>query len=179
MVTLAMVTPPDPVNLALPAVVADPMVKVSAATVPEKVTSLGAALASESFTLMVLPVPLSTIVPAMVMADALSTSSVELPLKVMFDATVTAAFTVAVLLAAMVRLSAVNAALKVALLLSVISANEVPPTTLLKVAEPLPKVKVRLRFVPIASLSTVDVKVTLLLVVVKVTVAALKVTAPW
>ena len=155
------------------------MVKVSAATVPEKVTSSGAALALESFTLMVLLSPLSTMVPAMVMVDALSTSSVELPLKVMFDAMVTSSFTVAVLEAAMVRFSAVTAALKVALLLSVMVANEVPPTTLLKVAEPEPKVKVRLRFVPIASLSTVDVKVTLLLVVVKVTVAALKVTAPW
>ena len=174
-----MVAPPEPENLALPAVVAEPLVKLSAATVPEKVTSLGAALASESFTVMVLPVPLSTIVPAMLMVDAFSTASVELPLKVMFDATVTAAFTVAVLEAAIVRLSAVTAALKVALLLSVMVANEVPPTTSLKVAEPLPKVKVRLRFVPIASLSTVDVKVTLLLVVVKVTVAALRVTAPW
>ena len=173
-----MLTPPELMNLALPAVVADPMVKVSAATVPEKVTSLGAALASESLTLMVLPVPLSTIVPAMVMVDAFRTASVELPLKVMFDATVTAAFTVAVLEAAIVRLSAVNAALKVALLLSVMVANEVPPTTSLKVVAPLPKVKVRLRFVPIASLSTVDVKVTLLLVVVKVTVAAFRVTAP-
>src|SRR5210317_1766660 len=131
MVILAMLTPLDPVNFALPAVVDEPMVKVSAATVPEKVTSLGAALASESFTVIVLPVPESTRVPAMVMADAFKTASVELPLKVIFDATVTAAFRVAVLLAARVRLSAVTAALKVVLLLSVMVANEVPPTTLL------------------------------------------------
>ena len=127
-VILAMVTPPEPVNLALPAVVDEPMVKVSAATVPEKVTSLGAALASESFTVMVLPVPVSVMVPAMVMVDALRTANVELPLKAMFDAIVTASFTVAVLLAAMVRLSAVNAALKVALLFKLMSANEVVPT---------------------------------------------------
>ena len=69
----------------------------------------------------------------------------------------------------MVRLSAVTAALKVALLFKVMSANEVVPTIPLKVAAPLPKVRVKSRFVPIASLSTVELKVTLLLVVVKVT----------
>ena len=154
------------------------MVKVSAATVPEKVTSLGAALASESFTLMVLPVPVSVIDPAMLMVDALSTSRVELPLRAMFEAMVTSSFTVAVLLAAMVRLSAVTAALKVVLLFKDISASEVAPTIPLKVAAPLPKVRVKSRFVPIASLSTVELKVTLLSVVVKVTVALLKVAAP-
>ena len=144
------------------------MVKVSAATVPEKVTSLGAALASESLTVMVLPVPVSAMVPAMLVVDALRTSKVELPLRAMVEAMVTSSFTVAVLLAAMVRLSAVNAALKVALLLSVISANEVVPTMSLKVALPDPKVRVRSRLVKAASLSTVELKVTLLLVVVLV-----------
>ena len=75
---------------------------VSAATVPEKVTSSGAALAVESFTLMVLPVPVSVMVPAMVMVDAFKTAKVELPLKAMVEAIVTSSFTVAVLLAAMV-----------------------------------------------------------------------------
>src|SRR5210317_1863059 len=177
MVILAMVTPLDPVNFALPAVVDEPIVKVSAATVPEKVTSSGVALAPESFTLMVLPEPVSVMVPAMVMLDALRTAKVELPLRAMVDAMVTSSFTVAVLLAAIVRLSAVNAALKVALLLSVISANEVVPTIPLKVAAPLPKVRVRSRLGEVESLSTVELKVTLLLVVVKV-ISSLNVTAP-
>src|SRR6056300_1307620 len=177
MVILAMVTPLDPVNFALPAVVDEPIVKVSAATVPEKVTSSGAALAVESFTLMVLPVPVSVMVPAMVMVDALRTAKVELPLRAMVEAIVTSSFTVAVLLAAMMRLSAVNAALKVALLFKVMSANEVVPTIPLKVVAPLPKVRVKSRLVRAASLSTVSLKVTLLLVVVKV-ISSLKVTAP-
>ena len=153
------------------------MVKVSAATVPEKVTSLGAALASESLTVMVLPVPVSVMVPAMLIVDALRTANVELPLKAMFDAIVTSSFTVAVLLAARVRLSAVTAALKVALLFKLMSANEVAPTIPLKVAAPLPKVRVRSRLGEVESLSTVELKVTLLLVVARVT-SVLKVTAP-
>ena len=146
-----MVTPPEPVNFALPAVVDEPIVKVSAATVPEKVTSSGVALAPESFTLMVLPEPVSVMVPAMVMVDAFSTSNVELPLRAVVEAMVTSSFTVAVLLAAMVRLSAVNAALKVALLFKVMSANEVLPTIPLKVAAPEPKVSVRSRLVRLQS----------------------------
>ena len=153
------------------------MVKVSAATVPEKVTSSGAALASESLTVMVLPVPVSVMVPAMLMVDAFRTVNVELPLKAMFEAMVTVSLTVAVFEAAMVRLSAVTAALKVALLFKVTSAKVVLPTIPLKVAAPEPKVSVRSRLVRAASLSTVELKVTLLLVVVNVT-SVLKVTAP-
>ena len=115
-------------------------------------------------------------VPAMVTAEALFTAKVEEPLKAMVDAMVTSPFTVAVLEAAMVRLSAVTAAAKVALLFKVISAKVVLPTIPLKVAEPEPKVSVRSRLVKAASLSTVELKVTLLLVVVKV-VSAPKTTA--
>src|SRR6056300_479668 len=178
MVMLVMVTPPEPVNFALPAVVDEPIVKVSAATVLKKVTSSGAAsVALESLTVMVLPVPVSVMVPAMLMVDALRTANVELPLKAMVDAIVTVSLTVAVLLAARVRLSAVTAALKVALLFKVMSANEVAPTMPLKVAAPEPKVRVKSRLGEVESLSTVELKVTLLSVVVKVT-SVLKVTAP-
>jgi len=88
---------------------------------------------------------------------------------------VTSSFTVAVLLAAMVRLSAVTAALKVALLFKVISANEVAPTIPVTDAEPLPSVNVRSRAV--LSLSIVAPKVMLLLVVVNMTLL-LNTTAP-
>ena len=166
----------------MPAVVEVPTVKLSAATVPVKLASSGAALAVESFTLMVLLSPLSTIVPAMVTAEALFTAKVDEPLRVMFEAMVTSSFTVAVLLAAIVRLSAVNAALKVALLFKDISASEVVPTMPLKVALPEPSVKVRSRLGEVESLSTVELKVTLLLVVIVVfapsTIASLYVCVP-
>ena len=162
------------------AAAASPTLIESAVTVPEKVTLLGAVSAVLNFTVMVvleaLP-PFSRIVPEMVIALVLMTSSVELLLSVIFDATVTSSFTVAVLFAAMVRLSAVNAASKVALLLSIRSASEVPPTLLLKVADPEPSVRVRSRLVPIASLATVEEKVALLFDVVSV-ISSLKVTAP-
>src|SRR6056300_805001 len=162
-----MVGPVVPVNLALPAVVEVPIYKVSAAIVPEKVTSSGAAfVAFESLTLIVLPVPVSVMVPAIVMVDALSTVRVEEPLKAILDAIVTSSLTVAVLLAAMVKLVAVTAALKVALLFKVISAKEVVPTIPVIDAEPLPRVNVKSRAVP--SLSIVELKVMLLSVVVKV-----------
>ena len=177
-VTLVIVGPTEPENLALPAAIEVPTVKLSAATVPVKLASSGAALAVESFTLMVLLSPLSTIVPAMVTAEALLTAKVEEPLRVMFEAMVTSPLTVAVFEAAMVRLSAVNAALKVALLLSMISASEVVPTMPAMVALPDPRVKVRSRLVPIASLSMVEEKVTLLLVVVRVLSPPESVTAP-
>src|SRR6056300_853916 len=164
-----MVAPPVPVNLALPAVVLLPIVKVSAATVPEKVTSSGAALvAFESLTLIVLPVPVSVMVPAIVMVDALSTVRVEEPLKAILDAIVTSSLTVAVLLAAIVKLVAVIAALKVALLFKVMSAKDVVPTIPEKVALPDPRVNVKSRLVPAESESTVELKVMLLSVVVKV-----------
>src|SRR5210317_859881 len=163
-----MVAPPEPVNLALPAVVLLPIVKVSAATVPEKVTSSGAALvAFESLTLMVLPVPVSVMVPATVIVEALSTVRVEEPLKAIVDAIVTSSFTVAVLLAAMVKLVAVTAALKVALLFKVMSARDVVPTIPVIVADPDPRVNVKSR--EVLSLSIVELKVMLLSVVVKVT----------
>src|SRR6056300_1961029 len=136
---LVMVGPVAPVNLALPAVVLLPIVKVSAATVPEKVTSSGAALvAFESLTLIVLPVPVSVMVPATVIVEALSTVRVEEPLKAILDAIVTSSLTVAVLLAAMVKLVVVTAALKVALLFKVMSARDVVPTIPVIVADPLP-----------------------------------------
>src|SRR6056300_2050000 len=97
---------------------------LSAATVPEKVTILGAVFASLSLTVIELPVPVSVIVPAIVIVDALSTARVEEPLKAIVLAIVTSSLTVAVLLAAMVRLVAVTAALKVALLFKIMSARD-------------------------------------------------------
>src|SRR5210317_326492 len=163
-----MVGPVVPVNLALPAVVEVPIYKVSAAIVPEKVTSSGAAfVAFESLTLIVLPVPVSVMVPAIVMVDALSTVRVEEPLKAILDAIVTSSLTVAVLLAAIVKLVAVIAALKVALLFKVMSAKDVVPTIPVIDAEPLPRVNVKSR--EVLSLSIVELKVMLLSVVVNVT----------
>jgi hypothetical protein len=52
-------------------------------------------------------------VPAIVIAEVLITSKVEEPLKAIVLAMVTSSLTVAVLLAAMVKLVAVTAALKV------------------------------------------------------------------
>src|SRR5210317_1838246 len=172
-----MVGPVVPVNLALPAVVEVPIYKVSAAIVPEKVTSSGAAfVAFESLTLIVLPVPVSVMVPAIVMVDALSTVRVEEPLKAIVLAMVTSSLTVAVLLAAIVKLSAVIAALKVALLFKVMSARDVVPTIPVIDAEPLPRVNVKSRLLSPLSLSIVELKVMLLSVVVNVT-SALNVTA--
>ena len=86
----------------------------------------------------------------------------------MFEAMVTSPLTVAVFEAAMVRLSAVTAALKVALLFKIISASEVVPT--IPENDPVlePKVKVRSRLGEVESLSTVEEKLTTLFVVVKV-----------
>src|SRR6056300_1500336 len=142
-----MVGPVVPVNFACPAEVVVPIYKVSAATVPEKVTILGSVFASLSFTVIELPVPVSVMVPAIVMVDALSTARVEDPLKAILLAMVTSSFTVAVLLAAIVRLSAVTAALKVALLFKVMSARDVVPTIPVIVADPDPSVKVKSRAV--------------------------------
>src|SRR5210317_73132 len=166
-----MVAPPEPVNLALPAVVEVPIYKVSAARVPEKVTSSGAIFTPVSFTVIELPVPVSVIVPAIVIAEVLITCKVEEPLKAILDAIVTSSLTVAVLLAAIVKLVAVTAALKVALLFKVISAKEVVPTIPEKVALPDPRVTVKLRLVPAESESIVELKVMLLSVVVKVVLA--------
>src|SRR6056300_437329 len=163
-----MVGPVVPVNLACPAVVEVPIYKVSAATVPEKVTILGAVFASLSLTVIELPVPVSVMVPAIVMVDALSTVRVEEQLKAILDAIVTSSLTVAVLLAAMVKLVAVTAALKVALLFKVMSAREVVPTIPVIDAEPLPRVNVKSRLLSPLSLSIVELKVMLLSVVVKV-----------
>src|SRR5210317_793650 len=162
-----MVGPVVPVNLACPAVVAVPIYKVSAATVPEKVTILGAVFASLSLTVIELLVPVSVMVPAIVIAEVLITSKVEEPLKAIVLAIVTSSLTVAVLLAAMVKLVAVTAALKVALLFKVMSARDVVPTIPVIDAEPLPRVNVKSRAVP--SLSIVELKVMLLSVVVNVT----------
>src|SRR6056300_1085196 len=157
-----MVAPPEPVNLALPAVVEVPIYKVSAATVPEKVTSSGAIFTPVSFTVIELLAPVSVMVPAIVIVDALSTARVEEPLKAIVLAIVTSSLTVAVLLAAIVRLVAVTAALNVALLFKVISAKEVVPTIPEKVALPDPRVTVKLRLVSAESESTVELKVTLI-----------------
>jgi hypothetical protein len=113
-----------------------PIYKVSAATVPEKVTILGAVFASLSLTVIELPVPVSVMVPAIVIAEVLITSKVEEPLKAIVLAIVTSSLTVAVLLAAMVKLVAVTAALKVALLFKVMSARDVVPTIPVIDAEP-------------------------------------------
>src|SRR6056300_435942 len=161
-----MVGPVVPVNLACPAVVAVPIYKVSAATVPEKVTILGAVFASLSLTVIELLAPVSVMVPAIVIAEVLITCKVEEPLKAIVFAIVTSSLTVAVLLAAIVKLVAVTAALKVALLFKVISAKEVVPTIPVIDAEPLPRVNVKSRAV--LSLSIVEPKVMLLSVVVKV-----------
>src|SRR6056300_1104177 len=141
---------------------------LSAATVPEKVTILGALFASLSLTVIELPVPVSVMVPAIVIAEVLITSKVEEPLKAIVLAIVTSSLTVAVLLAAIVRLVAVIAALKVALLFKVMSARDVVPTIPEKVALPDPRVNVKSRLVPAESESTVELKVMLLSVVVKV-----------
>jgi hypothetical protein len=84
-------------------------------------------------------------VPAIVIAEVLITCKVEEPLKAIVLAIVTSSLTVAVLLAAMVKLVAVIAALKVALLFKVISAKEVVPTIPVIDAEPLPRVNVKSR----------------------------------
>ena len=139
-------------------------------------TSSGAIFTPVSFTVIELPVPVSVIVPAIVMVDALSTVRVEEPLKAILDAIVTSSLTVAVLLAAIVRLVAVTAALKVALLFKVMSANDVVPTIPEKVAVPDPRVTVKLRLVSAESESIVELKVILLSVVVNV-VSALRTTA--
>src|SRR6056300_1398438 len=173
-----MVAPPEPVNLALPAVVEVPIYKVSAATVPEKVTSSGAIFTPVSFTVIELPIPVSVIVPAIVIAEVLITCKVEEPLKAIVDAMVTSSLTVAVLLAAMVKLVAVIAALKVALLFKVMSAKEVVPTIPEKLALPDPRVTVKLRLVSAESESTVELKVILLSVVVNVLAPPDNVMAP-
>src|SRR6056300_1843783 len=175
---LVMVGPVVPVNLALPAVVEVPIYKVSAAIVPEKVTSSGAIFTPVSFTVIELPIPVSVIVPAIVIVDALSTAREEEPLKAILDAIVTSSLTVAVLLAAMVKLVAVTAALNVALLFKVISANDVVPTIPVIDAEPLPRVNVKSRLVSAESESTVELKVMLLSVVVNVLAPPDNVTAP-
>jgi hypothetical protein len=108
----------------------------------------------------------------------LITCKVEEPLKAILDAIVTSSLTVAVLLAAMVKLVAVTAALKVALLFKVISAKDVVPTIPEKVALPDPRVTVKLRLVSAESESTVELKVILLSVVVNVLAPPDKVTAP-
>ena len=105
-------------------------------------------------------------VPAIVIAEVLITSKVEEPLKAIVLAIVTSSLTVAVLLAAMVKLVAVIAALKVALLFKVMSARDVVPTIPVIVADPDPRVNVKSRAV--LSLSIVELKVMLLSVVVKV-----------
>ena len=162
------------------AAAASPTLIESAVTVPEKVTLLGAVSAVLNFTVMAvleaLP-PFSRIVPEMVIALVLMTSSVELLLSVIFEATDISSFTVTVLEAAIVRFSECTAALKVTLLLRIMSAREVPPTISLKVADPEPSVKVRSRLVAFESLLTVDENVTLLFDVVSV-ISSLKVTAP-
>src|SRR6056300_1646362 len=173
-----MVGPVVPVNLACPADDEVPIYKVSAATVPEKVTILGAVFASLSLTVIELTIPVSVIVPAIVIVDALSTARVEEPLKAIVLAIVTSSLTVAVLLAAMVKLVAVTAALKVALLFKVISAKEVVPTIPVIDAEPLPRVNVKSRLVSAESESTVELKVMSLSVVVKVVLPPDNVTAP-
>src|SRR6056300_1862867 len=173
-----MVGPVVPVNLACPAVVAVPIYKVSAATVPEKVTILGAVFASLSLTVIELLAPVSVMVPAIVIAEVLITSKVEEPLKAIVLAIVTSSLTVAVLLAAMVKLVAVTAALNVALLFKVISAKEVVPTIPVIDAEPLPRVNVKSRLVSAESESTVELKVMLLSVVVNVLLPPDNVTAP-
>src|SRR6056300_953089 len=165
---LVMVGPVVPVNLALPAVVEVPIYKVSAAIVPEKVTSSGAIFTPVSFTVIELPVPVSVMVPAIVIAEVLITCKVEEPLKAIVLAIVTSSLTVAVLLAAIVKLVAVIAALKVALLFKIMSARDVVPTIPVIMAEPLPRVNVKSRLLSPLSLSIVALKVMSLSVVVKV-----------
>ena len=153
---------------------------MSAVTVPEIVTLLGAvsAVANLTVILVLVAAPLSSaIVPAIVIADVFSIAKTELSFKVIVELIVTLFLTVAVFEAAIVKLSAVTALVNVALLFKIISANEVVPTAPVIDAVPLPKVKVRFRLDPIASLSIVLSKLTLLLVVVRVT-SAPKVTAP-
>ena len=139
-------------------------------------TILGAVFASLSFTVIELPVPVSVMVPAIVIAEVLITSKVEEPLKAIVLAMVTLSLIVATLLAAIVRLSAVTAALKVALLFKVMSARDVVPTIPVIVADPDPSLS-RSRVLPALSLSMVEPKVMLLLVVVNI-VSALNTTAP-
>ena len=68
-VKVVAVTPVEPVKVALPACVVEPMLIVSAATAaPEKVTSAGAVSAVANNTLIVLLVLVSVILPATVIA---------------------------------------------------------------------------------------------------------------
>ena len=81
------------------AAAASPTLIESAVTVPEKVTLLDAISAVLNFTVMAVLValpPFSAIVPEIVMAAVLITSSVELLLRMVVEAMVTSSFTVAV-----------------------------------------------------------------------------------
>jgi len=159
-------------NNAAPALLDVPTVKVSAAIVPVKVTVAGAPFAlSITLISVVSPPAASAMVPVTDLSAEVSNNKV--PEFVIFA--VTASLNVAVLLAALTILDAVTAAVNEELLLRVKTSRAVVPTIPVTDAEPDPRVKVKSLAVP--SLSIVDPKVALLLVVVKIT-SALNVTAP-
>src|SRR6056300_1713077 len=160
-------------NNAAPALLDVPTVKVSAAIVPVKVTVAGApsALSITLISVPVAPPPGSAIVPVTDLFAEVSNNKV--PEFVIFA--VTASLNVAVLLAALTILVAVTAAVNEELLFNVKTSNEVAPT--IPVTEAVPDPRVRVKSLAVLSLSIVDPKVALLLVVVKIT-SALNVTAP-
>jgi len=142
---------------------------VSAATVPVNVTVAGAPSALSMTLISVVPSP-SLIVPVTdLFVEVLNN---KVPALVIFA--VTASLKVAVLFAAFTILVAVTAAVKEALLFKVNTSKEVVPTIPVIDADPDPSVNVRSRAV--LSLSTVELKVMLLSVVVNV-VSALNTTA--
>src|SRR6056300_1702134 len=159
-------------NNAAPALPVVPTVKVSAATVAVKVTVAGAPSALSMTLISVVSSPVaSTIVPVTDLSAEVSNNKV--PEFVIFA--VTASLNVAVVLAALTILDAVTAAVNEELLLRVKTSRAVVRTIPVTDAEPDPRVNVKSLAVP--SLSIVDPKVALLLVVVKIT-SALNVTAP-
>src|SRR6056300_1587559 len=140
-------------NNAAPALLVVPTVKVSAAIVPVKVTVAGAPFAlSITLISVVSPPAASAMVPVTDLSAEVSNNKV--PEFVIF---------------------AVTAAVNEELLLRVKTSRAVVPTIPVTDAEPDPRVNVKSLAVP--SLSIVDPKVALLLVVVKIT-SALNVTAP-
>src|SRR5210317_1833455 len=162
-------------NNAAPALLVVPTVKVSAATVPVKVTVAGApsALSITLISVPVAPPPGSAIVPVTDLFAEVSNNKV--PEFVIFA--VTASLNVAVLLTALTILVAVTAAVNEELLFNVKTSNEVAPTIPVTEAVPDPRVRVKSRLLSALSLSIVAPKVALLLVVVSTT-SVLKVTAP-
>src|SRR6056300_1101868 len=112
-VKVVAVTPVEPVKVALPACVVEPMLIVSAATAaPEKVTSDGAVSAVANNTLISLLVLVSVILPATVIAPVYEIVKLLEPFKAIVVAVI-ASLKVAVILSATLIFVALTAALKI------------------------------------------------------------------